>query len=49
MFAIANQGEIAGVGIRWQSFGVPAAILLLAGYALGSHALAVLIARWRDA
>lgn len=49
MFAIANQGEIAGVGIRWQSFGVPAAILLLGGYAVGSHALAVLIARWRDA
>jgi ABC-type transport system involved in multi-copper enzyme maturation permease subunit len=49
MFAIANQGEIAGVGIKWQSFGVPAAILLLGGYAVGSHALAVLIARWRDA
>jgi ABC-type transport system involved in multi-copper enzyme maturation permease subunit len=49
MFAIANQGEIAGVGIKWQSFSVPVALLLLVGYAVGSHALAVLIARWRDA
>jgi hypothetical protein len=49
MFAIASHGEIAGVGIQWQSFGVPTAFLLLVGYAVGSHALAVLIARWRDA
>ena len=49
MFAIASRGEIVGVGIEWQSHGAPAAVLLLAGYALGSHALAVLIARWRDA
>jgi len=49
MFAIASRGEIVGVGIEWQSHGAPAAVLLLVGYALGSHALAVLIARWRDA
>ena len=49
MFAISSRGEIIGVGIEWQSHGAPAAVLLLAGYALGSHALAVLIARWRDA
>jgi len=49
MFAIASQGEIAGVGITWQSLGLPAAILWLVCYAVGSHALAVLIARRRDA
>jgi ABC-type transport system involved in multi-copper enzyme maturation permease subunit len=49
MFAIASRGEIVGVGIEWQSHGAPAAVLLLVGYALGSHALAALIARWRDA
>jgi len=49
MFAIASRGEIIGVGSEWQSHGAPAAVLLLVGYALGSHALAVLIARWRDA
>jgi hypothetical protein len=49
MFALAGGGEIPGIGAGWQSLGVPAAILLLVGYAVGSHALAVLIARWRDA
>jgi hypothetical protein len=49
MFAIAGSGEIVGVGMEWPSLGAPAALLLLAGYALGSHGLAALIARWRDA
>jgi hypothetical protein len=49
MFALASEGEIPGISGGWQSLGVPAAILLLVGYAVGSHALAVLIARWRDA
>jgi ABC-type transport system involved in multi-copper enzyme maturation permease subunit len=48
-FALASGGEIVGVGFDWQAFGAPVALLLLAGYALGSHALAALIARWRDA
>jgi ABC-type transport system involved in multi-copper enzyme maturation permease subunit len=48
-FALANRGEIVGVGIEWQSLNAPVAFLLLVGYALGSHALAALIARWRDA
>jgi ABC-type transport system involved in multi-copper enzyme maturation permease subunit len=48
-FALASGGEIVGVGFDWQAFGAPAALLLLAGYALGSHALAALIARRRDA
>ena len=49
MFTLASGGEIPGIGVGWQSLGMPAAILLLVGYALGSHALAVLVARWRDA
>jgi hypothetical protein len=49
MFALANRGEIVGVGIEWQSLSAPVALLLLVSYALGSHALAALIARWRDA
>jgi hypothetical protein len=49
MFTLASGGEIPGIGVGWQSLGVPAAILLLLGLALGSHALAVAIARWRDA
>jgi hypothetical protein len=49
MFALASGGEIPGIGVGWRSLGVPASILLLVGFAVGSHALAVLIARWRDA
>jgi ABC-type transport system involved in multi-copper enzyme maturation permease subunit len=49
MFTLASGSEIPGIGVGWQSLGVPAAILLLLGLALGSHALAVAIARWRDA
>ena len=48
-FALASQGEIVGVDFEWQAFNAPVALLLLAGYALGSHALAALIAGWRDA
>ena len=47
-FALASQGQIVGVDFEWQAFSAPVALLLLAGYALGSHALAALIARWRD-
>jgi len=49
MFAIANRGESPAFGMTWHSLGAPAALLLLTGYAVGSHALAVLVARWRDA
>jgi hypothetical protein len=46
---LANGGEILGVGIQWPHLSVPAAAWLLAGLAAGSHALAVLIAKRRDA
>ena len=49
MFTLASGGEIPGIGVGWQSLGVPAAILLLVGFGVGSHALAVAIAIWRDA
>ncbi len=48
-FALASQGQIVGVGFEWQAFSAPIALLLLAGYGVGSHALAALIARRRDA
>jgi ABC-type transport system involved in multi-copper enzyme maturation permease subunit len=48
-FALASGGQIVGVDFEWQAFGAPAALLLLVVYALGSHALAALIARRRDA
>ena len=48
-FALASGGQIVGVDFEWQAFGAPVALLLLAGYALGSHALAAVIARRRDA
>jgi ABC-type transport system involved in multi-copper enzyme maturation permease subunit len=46
---MANGGEIVGVGIQWPHLSIPAAAWLLAGFAAGSHVLAVLIARRRDA
>ncbi len=49
MFTIANRGQIPALGISWPSLGALPALLLLTGYAVGSHTLAVLIARWRDA
>jgi hypothetical protein len=48
-FALANRGQIVGVDFEWPHLGAPAAFLLLLAYTAGSHALAVLIARWRDA
>jgi hypothetical protein len=48
-FALANRGQIVGVDITWPHLSVPAAFLLLLAYVVGSHALAVLIARRRDA
>jgi ABC-type transport system involved in multi-copper enzyme maturation permease subunit len=48
-FALASGGQIVGVGFEWRAFGEPVALLLLAGYALGSNVLAALIARRRDA
>jgi len=48
-FALANRGQIIGVGAEWQHFGAPAAVLILVGYIVISHGLAALIARWRDA
>jgi ABC-type transport system involved in multi-copper enzyme maturation permease subunit len=48
-FALANRGEIVGVGIQWPHLSPAAAFLLLLGYAVGSHALAALVANWRDA
>jgi len=48
-FALANRGQIVGVDIAWPHLSVPAALLLLLAYAAGSHALAALIACWRDA
>jgi ABC-type transport system involved in multi-copper enzyme maturation permease subunit len=48
-FALANRGQSVGMGVEWPHLGAPAAVLLLLAYAAGSHALAVLIARWRDA
>lgn len=48
-FVLANGGKIVGVGIEWPSLGVPAAALVLVGYIVVTHAVAVLIARWRDA
>jgi hypothetical protein len=48
-FALANRGQIVGVDISWPHLSVPAAFLLLLAYVFGSHTLAVLIARRRDA
>jgi ABC-type transport system involved in multi-copper enzyme maturation permease subunit len=48
-FALANRGQIVGVDFEWPHLGAPVALLLLFAYTAGSHALAVLIARWRDA
>lgn len=48
-FALANRGQIVGVDIAWPHLSAPAAFLLLLAYVLGSHVLAVLIARRRDA
>ena len=46
---LANGGEILRAGIQWPHLSIPAAVWLLIGLAAGSHALAVLIARRRDA
>ena len=48
-FSLASRGQIAATGIEWHHLAAPAAILLLLCYAIGSHALAALITRWRDA
>lgn len=48
-FALAKRGQIVGVGVEWPHLSAPAAILLLLGYAVAGHTLAVLFARWRDA
>lgn len=48
-FVLANGGQIVGIGVEWPHLTPPSALLLLLAYAAGSHALAVLIARWRDA
>lgn len=48
-FILANGGQIVGIGVEWPHLTPPSALLLLLAYAAGSHALAVLIARWRDA
>jgi hypothetical protein len=48
-FALASKGQIVGVGVEWPHLSAPAATLLLLGYAVAGHALAVLLARWRDA
>ena len=47
-FALANRGQIVGIDFEWPHLSAPAALLLLLAYAAGSHALAVLIACWRD-
>lgn len=48
-FGLANRGEIVGVGAAWQHLNAPVAALLLLGYAIVGHVLAVLIANRRDA
>ncbi len=48
-FILANGSQIVGIGVEWPHLTPPSALLLLLAYAAGSHALAVLIARWRDA
>lgn len=48
-FALASRGQNAGLDFALPHLSAPAALLLLLAYAAGSHALAVLIARWRDA
>lgn len=47
-FALANRGQIIGVGVEWQHLGLLEAGLLLLGYAVVLHGLAVLIVRVRD-
>jgi ABC-type transport system involved in multi-copper enzyme maturation permease subunit len=48
-FALANRGQIVGVDFDWPHLGALGAFLLLLAYTAGSHVLAVLIARRRDA
>jgi ABC-type transport system involved in multi-copper enzyme maturation permease subunit len=48
-FALATGGRIVGIDAAWPHLSRAGALLLLVGYALTSHALAALIARWRDA
>jgi ABC-type transport system involved in multi-copper enzyme maturation permease subunit len=48
-FSLVSRGQIVGVGIEWHHLAMPAAILLLLCYAIGTHALATLIAHRRDA
>jgi ABC-type transport system involved in multi-copper enzyme maturation permease subunit len=48
-FGLASQGQIVGVGAEWQSLSTPASVLLLVGFAVGSHLLAALFSRMRDA
>lgn len=46
---LANGGEMVGVGIQWPHLSVAAAVWLLIGLAAGSHALAIAVAKRRDA
>ena len=46
---LASQGQIVGVGVEWQRLSTLASILLLVVFAVGSHLLAALFARMRDA
>lgn len=48
-FGLASGGQIVGVGMDWQHLAAPAAVLVLVGYALVTHALAAAFAAWRDA
>jgi ABC-type transport system involved in multi-copper enzyme maturation permease subunit len=48
-YGLANQGPAVAIDFGWQYSGGLEAVLVLLGYALASHALAALIANWRDA
>ncbi len=46
---LSTRGQTLGLGIEWPYLSWPTAVLLLLAYAVASHLLAALFARWRDA
>jgi ABC-type transport system involved in multi-copper enzyme maturation permease subunit len=48
-FVLAGGGQIVGVVVEWPHLSPPVAVALLLAYTVASHALAALIANWRDA
>lgn len=48
-FVLAGGGQIVGVVVEWPHLSPPVAVALLLAYTVASHALAALVANWRDA